>query len=416
MLNTIESRLKSALLALGTFFKTDIRYIAKQGSWVVGGEFTNNILSLALTIAFANMLPVATYGSYKYIISVYGIFALFGLSGAGPSVIKTVAEGNENILKPALKTQIKWGLFGSLGLLFVGLYYLTKGNTIFGYGFFIAAIALPFFESLNTYLHILAGKKRFDLQTKYYFGIRTISSLSLIFTIFFSDNILIILAAYFFPYIAANTFFNIKALSKVDLNEKFDPSSIKYMKHLSFINAISFGINYLDGVIIFQLLGPIQLAIYSIASAPSSKIQSLLGIIHEISLPKYAERPIEDIQESIMPKIAKASIISGTIVFAYMALVPFFFKWFLPQYTDAILFAQLFAVPLIWSPLGLLPRVLLAKGATRFIYYNNLIGSTLQLAIMFVSIYFYGLIGAIIGRIIVSIITYPIIYYYFRKL
>jgi O-antigen/teichoic acid export membrane protein len=369
-----------------------------------------------LVIAFANFLSVSDYGVYKYILSVYSIFALAGLSGAGPAIIKSVAEGNENIFKPALKTQIRWGILGTIGLITLSIYYFTKGNDLFGYGFIIAAVALPFFESLNTYQHILSGKKRFDIQIKYYSGTRIISALSLISALYFSDSILVILSAYFIPYILANLIFGTLAMKELELNDKFDQEAISYAKHLSLVNAVSFVVNYLDGIIVFQFLGPIQLAIYSMASAPSARVQSFFSIIPDISFPKYTERPIEEIKATILPKIAKASMFCTVIVVVYMVFVPFFFKWFLPQYESSILFAQLFAVPLMWYPLALLPRVLLAKGATKFIYYNNIIGSIMQLVVMFFSIYFYGLIGAIIGRIIVSIISYYVIYYYFRKL
>ena len=416
MLKKLKLELKQILFRAGGFLKTDIIYIMRQGSWLAGGEIVNNVLGVVLIIAFANLIPASTYGIYKYILSIYGIFALFGLSGAGPAIIKSVAEGNEGIFKPALKIQIKWGVLGSLGTLLVALYYFAKGNEIFGYSFIIAAVVLPFFESLNTYQHILAGKKRFDLQTKYYSATRIISALSLILTLFLSKNILVILSAYFLPYIISNFIFGSLSLKKVVLNNKSDSRATAYIKHLSFINAVSFAVNYLDGIIIFQLLGPIQLAIFSIAFAPMTRVQSFLGIIPEISLPKYAERPIDEIKTTIVKKILKSMIVCALIVSAYIAFVPFFFKWFLPQYSESIIFAQILAVPLIWYPLALLSRVLLAKGATRYIYYYNLIESALQLVIMFTAIYFFGLMGAVMGRIAVSMAGNSLLYHYFKKL
>lgn len=416
MFNKIKYNLELTLLKIGDFLKTDIRYIAKQGSWLAGGSIINNLLSLALTIAFANLLPVDTYGTYKYILSIYGIFALFGLTGAGPAIIKTVAEGYEDIFKPALKVQMKWGVLGSLCLIFTSLYYFNHGNLIFGYGFIISAAALPFFESLNTYQHILAGKKRFDLQTKYYSATRIVSALSLIFILFFSKNVLAILIGYFLPYIVANFVFGTLSLKKVELSDKFDPGSINYIKHLSLINVISFGVSYLNNIIIFQFLGPIKLAVYSIASAPITQVQTFFGIIPELSMPKYTERPTEEIKSTLFKKIRQATIVCFLIILAFIVVVPFFFKWFLPKYIDATIYAQLLAIPLMWYPLALIPRILMAKGATRFIYESNIIISITQLVVMPISIYFYGLIGAVVGNIMVSIISYSVLYYYFNKL
>jgi O-antigen/teichoic acid export membrane protein len=417
MLQRIKYISQGMLSKAGDFLKTDIRYVVQQGSWLAGGEVINNILSIVLIISFANLLPASTYGTYKYILSIYGIFSLFGLSGAGPAIIKAVAEGHENIFKPALKTQIKWGFLGSLCLILVASYYFLKGNDLFAYSFIIAAIALPFFESLNTYQHILAGKKRFDLQTKYYSGTRIFSSLSLIASLFFTNNVLAILTAYFIPYILANAIFGYLALKKVDLNDSFDPSSIKYIKHLSLVNVIAYAVNYLDGIIVFHFLGPINLAVYSIASAPSTRLQSFFSIIPDISLPKYTERPISEIKASILAKIFKAIPFCLAAFILYAIAVPFFFKWFLPQYIDATWYAILFAIPLIWYPAALLPRVLQAKGATKLIYYSNIVGSALQLGFTFLGLYLYGLFGVILFKIIYSLISYVVFYrFFFKKL
>ncbi len=416
MFAKIENRLKQSLLKAEGFLKTDIRYIAKQGSWLAGGEVLNNILGLILIIAFGNLVPAATYGTYKYVLSIYGIFSLFGLSGSGPAIIKTVAEGNENIYSPAIKVQIKWALLGSLSLILIASYYFINNNFMLGYCFIIAALALPFFESLNTYQHILAGKKRFDLQITYYTGTRLVSALSLIAVIFFTKNVLAILAAYFLPYIIANLLFGSLALKKIELNDKFDPTSITYIKHLSFINIISFVVSYLDGIIIFHFLGPVQLAVYSIASAPASRVQSFFSIVPELSLPKYGERPVEEIREGLSKKVLKSIVICTLIVIAFVSVIPFFFKWFLPKYIGSIFYAQLLAIPLIWYPLSLFSRVLLAKGATKFMFRIGLLSSIPQLVIMLLAIYYYGLMGAIVGRIIVSGMTYPLVYYYFKKL
>ena len=206
------------------------------------------------------------------------------------------------------------------------------------------------------------------------------------------------------------------ALKKIELNDKFDPKSITYIKHLSLINAISYGVSYLNGIIIFHFLGPIQLAIYSIALAPSAQLQSFFGIIPELSLPKYTETPIEEIKATIFKKIRKAMVVCTLIMLVLIVIVPFFFRWFLPKYIDAIIYAQLLAIPLVWYPIALLSRVLQAKGATRFIYESCIIGSIIQLFVMFTSIYFFGLMGAVMGTIIYSIISFPILYYYFQKL
>lgn len=416
MFNTTKSATKEVLLRVGVFLKTDIRYVVKQGSWLAFGQIASNLLGVLLIVAFANVIPPTTYGIYKYVLSVYGIFSLFALSDMGTAVSKSVAEGNEAIYKKALRMEMKWGLIGSVGLVALAIYYFSKDNSVFGYCFIICAACLPFFESLNTYQHILAGKKRFDLQARYYLGTRILSAGGLIATVFFTTNVLAILLAYFLPYILSNLIFGPLSLRKLILNDRFDPRALTYGKHLSLISVVSFGTLYLENIIVFKLLGPIELAVFSIALAPVGRLQSFFGIIPEISFPKYTERPIEEIRKTILSKVFRAMLLCGIIVALYMVAVPFFFKFILPQYASAVIYAQILAIPFIWYPAALFSRILAAKGATKYIYRYNIIEAIIQISIMFCGIYFFGLLGASIGKVLVSAISYFILYHYFKKL
>lgn len=416
MVKKIELATKQVLLKIGAFLKTDIRYIIRQGSWLAMGQIINNLLGILLIVAFANLIPPATYGIYKYILSVYGIFSLFALSDMGTAVSKSVAEGNEAIYKPALKAEIKWGLFGSLGLIVLAVYYFLQDNSVFGFSFVIAAACLPFFESLNTYQHILSGKKRFDLQAKYYVGTRILSALGLISTVFFTTNVLALLLAYFLPYIIANLIFGPLSLKRLELNNNFNPQALTYGKHLSLLGAVSFGAIYLESIIVFKLLGPVELAIFSLALAPAGRLQSFFSIIPEISFPKFTERPMEEIRATILNRVFKAMLICTVIVIAYIIVVPFFFSIFLPKYISAIPYAQILAIPFIWYPSALFSRILSAKGATGYLYKYSVIEAFMQLSVMFFAVYFFGLLGASVGKVLSSAISTSILFYYFRKL
>jgi len=401
---------------LGRFFKVDIRYVITQGSWLLSGQAVSNLASFFLVIAFGNLLPKETYGTYKYILSISGIFMLASLSDMSTAIIKGVADGYENMYKETIKTEIKWGLFGSLGSLLTSGYYFYHDNTLFGYAFIVTAIMIPFFDTSNTYSYILAGKKRFDIQSGFNIAARIVSALVLIVTVFFTKNILLILLAYYLPYIFIGFVIGPIALSKLSLNDKYDPNIITYGKHLSFLSALSFGISYLDSIIVFHFLGPVQLAIYSIAGAPAARVQSLFSIIPEMALPKLAERTTEELKATVLQKIFRAMILAFIIVGCYMLIVPFFFNFFLPKYTDSIPYAMLIAIPLIWYPFVIISRILSAKGATKFLYKYNIIGSIVQLSLMPLMIYYFGLMGAVLGRIIMSIFGNSLMFYFFKKL
>lgn len=414
MMNGVKSKLKALFLRLGQFLHTDMRYVLVQGSWLASGQAVNNIVGIFTAIAFANLLPKEIFGMYKYILSIFGIFALSTLPGLEVAVIKTVAEGNENIYKRTVLFRIAWGILGALGTLITGVYYLQNGNPYFGYGFIVAAIAVPFFDPANTYTHILAGKKRFDLQARYYTTTRIISAASIITVIYFTDKLIPLLVAYFFPYIIMGFYFGWHGLKKLNLNNRYDPSVMNYGKHFSIMSLIGMGVNYLDGIIIFQFLGPATLAIYAIALAPINRIQGIFSIVPEIALPKYAEHPIEVIKPILMSKVLRAMIFTTLIVILYIVTVPFLFKIFFPKYTDSILFSQLLALTLIPYPFALVSRLRTAKGTIKALYQYNFIESSVQLATMLFFVSQYGLVGAIIAKLIgtaASVATYT----YFAK-
>ena len=73
MLHTLQRRIYSLLRRSERFTRTDMVYLAKNGSWMVGAHVVSTVLGLGLTIAFANLVTPEVYGQYKYVISVAAI-------------------------------------------------------------------------------------------------------------------------------------------------------------------------------------------------------------------------------------------------------------------------------------------------------------------------------------------------------
>lgn len=414
MINNVKSSFGTLLQRLGQFLHTDMRYVLVQGSWLASGQAVNNVISFLTAIAFANFLPKEIFGMYKYVLSLFGIFALSTLPGLEVAVVKTVAEGNENIYKRILFYRIAWGFLGALGALITAAYYFQHGNPYFGYGFIVTAIAVPFFDPVNTYTHILAGKKRFDIQARCYTLTRLVSAASIVTVIYFTDQLVPLLIAYFFPYIGMGFYLGWHSLKKLNLNDRYDPSVMSYGKHFSIMSLIGMGVNYLDGIIIFQFLGPAMLAVYTIALAPINRLQGIFAIVPDIALPKYAEHPIEVIKPVLMSKVLKAMIFTTLIVALYIVTVPFLFKVFFPKYLDSIFFSQLLALSLIPYPFALVSRLRTAKGTIKALYQYNFIESSAQLILMLLLVSQFGLMGAVAGKLIgvaVSVATYT----YFAK-
>jgi len=146
---------------------TDNVYLVKNALWLNLGGGIFAITSFFLAIAFANLLDPATYGSYKYIISLAGILSIFALSGIGTAVTQAVARGLEGSFLRGFKTQLKWALLGSLIAAGGAIYYWAKGNEILPIPLLIIAIFLPLMEASKLYLNFLTGKKMFGIRIIY---------------------------------------------------------------------------------------------------------------------------------------------------------------------------------------------------------------------------------------------------------
>jgi O-antigen/teichoic acid export membrane protein len=106
MINNLKEKAVRALRWSQKYTKTDMVYLAKGGGWLSIGQVVEKLSALGLAIAFANLIPQETYGTYKYIISLGGIIAIFTLSGLRTAVTQAVARGYEGSLEFGFKEML----------------------------------------------------------------------------------------------------------------------------------------------------------------------------------------------------------------------------------------------------------------------------------------------------------------------
>src|SRR3989339_513874 len=176
---------------------TDMIYLAKGNFWLTIGQFFSVLAGGLTSVAFANFLPPETFGLYKYILSFIGILSIPCLAGMQTAVTMAVAKGNEGVLMPAVKTKIKWGTIGSLASLSMAIYYFFNHNNVVALSLLIVAIFIPLYTALALHTSFLAGKKKFGVSTVVSFISQLSIAIFTIATIYFTNNILIIIFVYF---------------------------------------------------------------------------------------------------------------------------------------------------------------------------------------------------------------------------
>lgn len=397
------------------YFKTDMVYLAKGGSWLTLGQIVSSASSFLLAIAFANLLPKETYGIYKYILSLAGILAIPTLSGMGTALIQAVARGYEGSFIPVLKTKIRWGLLGGLASLILAGYYFYNGNTTLTISFLVSAAFLPFMDSFGIYNTLLQGRKLFDVSTKYGIIVQIIAIATLITTILFTKNLFLILLAYFSSWTLLRFIFLKITLKKFPPKDKKDPQTISYGKHLSLMNIFPLIAQQLDKVLLFHFLGPVQLAIYSFAVAIPNQIKSPFKNLQVLILPKFSKRSKEEIKSTLFNKILKLGMLLIFIIILYILVAPFIYKIFFPQYLESIFYSQIFAVSII-AILAILPITFLqAKLAQKELYQFNILRAVFQIIALFILIYYFGILGAAIAGIFSEFFNLAILLFLLKR-
>lgn len=398
------TKLKHAILKLlrwsEQYTKTDMIYLAKGGGWLTFDTVVSAFITFGIAVAFANLLPKETYGTYRFILSVVAILAIPTLAGMKTALTKSVAQGFDGSLLAVLKERLRWGMLSTLGSFGVSGYYLWQGNQELGIAFAIIALLIPLYESFALFQSFLNGKKKFNTLAQYNIASRLFSGFVLVGTIFLTSNLFLILLAYFGSWIIARTFLFYRTKSRFTENNKVDMGTTSYGKHLSLMQIISIIANHLDKILLFHFLGAAQVAIYAFAVAIPEQAKGMLKSLSTLALPKFANRSSESIRSQLWQKIGVFILVVIPAIGLYWIAAPYIYEIFFPEYTQSIFYSQIYTLSLIGTATILPKAALEAKESIKNLYIFNLIGSVVYIGLLIVLVVLYGLLGAIIAIIL----------------
>jgi len=256
---------------------------------------------------------------------------------------------------------------------------------------------------------LLNGKKLFRNSTQYYSISRIISVLILITTIFFTNNLFIILLSYFLPWTILRFFFLLVTIKKFCPNKKKDKGTMSYGKHLSLVGVISNLSIYLDNILLFHYLGAVQVAIYVFAFAPVEQVRALYKTIPILAIPKLSNRSILEIDSILYKRLSRLFIIGAVIALLYLLVAPYIFKILFPRYLDSIFLSQLLSVILILRlPMAFLGAAVQSKlnvTPKNWLYWRTT-PHIIFIVALFILTPLYGIAGAVISRVILLLSSF----------
>lgn len=413
----IKVKIKKVLLKMQRWTKTDMVYLTKGGFWLTLGQAGIALSGIILAIILGNWLEPENYGQYKYILSVTGLLMLTSLTGMNTAIIQSVSKGFEGSFYNALKKRIQWGVIGGLISICVAAYYWYQGSATLAFAFLIASVFIPFIDSFKIYLALLNGRKYFKQFSIYNLVFFTGLVIVVGSTVFFSRNILLLIIMYFLYNTLTPLFFLLHINKRYILNSKIDVNTISFGKHLSFQGIIINIANYIDKILIFYLLGPVQLAVYSIAIMPIQQIRGpQLRGFGRLILPKLSNRNLNELRFSLSRKIFLLFIIIALLILLYILLAPYLFKYIFPQYIESVVYSQVFALTLLSFPLMLVSNTLIAHSLYRQLYIYRIVSPILKIVFLFVFVPIYGIWGAVVSFLFAELINISVLFYFYKNL
>lgn len=414
MINKIKHKIYNFLKWTEKWTKTDMVYLAKGGFWLTSAKIVSILASLLSSIAFANLLPKETYGTYRYILSIAGLLSIPTLNGINTSLVRSIAKGYEGSFIPALKTKMCWGTLGGLSSIALSIYYYTQGNNVLSVSLIIAAIFLPLMDPLYLYINLLNGKKLFKHSAKYSFAARIIPTASLIATIFLTSNILVIISIYFASNTLLRLFYLLLTLRRVKINTKLDDDVINFGKHLSLMGILGKISTYIDKILIFHYAGAATLAIYFLALTPFKQTQNFFTSLNMLALPKLSSINITEIKKTLPKKVIKSYLIIIPTIILYIIVAPLLFKLFYPQYLDSVSISRFFMLLLLFYPISMFGTAITAQAEKRKLYISSTSYALIRITMLFILVPTWGISGAITAILaasaINSIITISLFY------
>lgn len=400
-----------SLRGLERYTRTDMVYMAENGFWLGIKTILAALLALGVSVAFANLLPVHVYGEYKYVLSILSILSLTTLPGLGTSVVRSIAKGFDGTPDAVLTTKIRWGFLGSLGSAAVALYYFYAGNTGLSGAFLIAAVFLPFVDTLSMFATILSGKKLFRVSILYEIGVQLVAASAIVLTLWYTDVLVMVLLAYFGSYTVARYIALYIARRRYLKNTNVDHGALPYGLHLSAMEVLATIAESVNSLLLWFFIGPTQLATYAFAKAIPTQILGGLKKIALIALPKFASRDLPDIKETLVRRLLWLWLILFLVFVGYVLSAPFLFSVLLPKYTDAIVYSQLAALSFLFFPKKIIGTVLNAHAKTRALYTSSILTPTVQLCTAIALIPSFGIVGAIVSELVAQCFSLVLVAY-----
>jgi len=411
------ARLKHNFLAFlrwsESYTKTDMLYMAHGGFWLTLAKGIAMFSSLILATAMANLIPPEVFGTYKFVLSGAGIIGAFSLTAIGTAITQAVARGYEGALHSGILSYLKWSLGMVVISLAATLYYYVNGNDTLAISFLLVAACNPILIGYSFFSQFISGKRDFKTQAIFDSTADLIPALILIGALFVTQNPILIIFVYFASGTAINLILFYSTTRKYRPNDKIDPQTIPFARHMSLLSIMGKVGENIDKILVFHYLGAVPLAIYAFAQTPIAQLKLLNEIPTRLAFPKLSSRNFSELQKTLPRKIFILIGVMLVVVISYIIIAPFLFKLLFPKYVASVIYTQILALSLVLAPGSLFSDALAAHMKKKELYTAQTILPVTKIGLFLILLPPFGLWGAIWATIISQGIAFLVFSYLF---
>ncbi len=398
---------------LDRLFKTDVSYLFSGGFWLLFGQGITMFASLGLAVAFANLIEPEKYGNYKYILTLASIISAFTLTGLTTAVTRAAARGHDGTLNYSFRRSLMW----SAGMIIIAAlgaaYYFIQGNIFLGTSLIFVGATSPLTAAASLYRPFLMGKKEFRRASISGIVQSATPTLSVLAAILLQAQLTILVGVYFVT--TAFVMYGLYQYSiRLTKNSSIDPYTDHLGKHLSIISVISTVVRNLDSILVFQLLGGAQLAVFTLATTIPDTIRGSLKHIDTLAMPKFALKSKEELKRAVLSKTSNIFLATTVIAAIYAVTAPLLFSFFFPQYLSAISLSQVYAF-IIPMSFVLSAAYFDTQAVVRERYILSAVNNMNRIVFTLVGIYFWGLWGAVVARLAARAIVVALTFFFVAR-
>lgn len=378
--------------------ESDIRYILHGGFWLSVGKVIAALASLALAVAFANLLSKELFGNYKYILSLAALVGAFSLSGLGTALTRAVARGYDGELDRSMHRAFWWSIPASILALIASGYYALNENSTLALSLILIALLNPITNATSLFQPFLLGKKEFRARSVLSSLQASVPALFVIASLYVTHSVVILASIMLVCTMIVSALSTYYARRRYVHNNRLDSEASKLTFHasiLSFLGAIA---GRADAILIFQNLGATPLAVYAFATAIPDSLRGSAKVFTSLATPKFAQHHPDVLKRTLKKKEAYTGLALLLTAITYIAVAPWIFKTFFPLYMDSLVYSQVYALTVIFT-LPLASAYFDAQLAIKERYAAGIFGATTQLGFVLIGLVFGGLWGVIFGRV-----------------